>query len=69
MDEPATSDTMRRIPAACPLFRRIRNCERGIGLIELLAVIPMLAATLLATYALYDVASNSQARTDNRPRA
>ena len=69
MDEPATSDTMRRIPAACPLFRRIRNCERGIGLVELLAVIPMLAATLLATYALYDVASHSQARTNDKAQS
>ena len=28
----------------------------GVSLIELLAVIPMLAATLMATYALYNVA-------------
>ena len=46
--------------------RRIRGCERGVSLIELLAVVPMLAATLMATYALYSVASKSQARTDNR---
>ena len=48
------------------LLRRLRRSDRGVGLIELLAVIPMLAATLLATYALYNVASKSQARTDNR---
>ena len=45
------------------------DSERGVGLIELLAVIPMLAATLLATYALYNVASKSQVRTDNRAQA
>src|SRR3954452_11192978 len=48
------------------LLRRLRGSERGVGLIELLAVIPMLAATLMATYALYNVASKSQIRTDNR---
>jgi hypothetical protein len=48
------------------LLRRLSRCERGVGLIELLAVIPMLAATLMATYALYNVAQHSQQRTDNR---
>ena len=49
------------------LLRRLR-CERGVGLVELLAVVPMLAATLMATYALYNVASKSQQRTENRVR-
>jgi hypothetical protein len=40
-------------------LRRLRRCERGVGL-------PMLAATLMATYALYNVASSSQQRTNNR---
>jgi len=48
------------------LLRRLRRSDRGVGLIELLAVIPMLAATLLATYALYNVAAKSQVRTDSR---
>jgi Tfp pilus assembly protein PilE len=46
-------------------LRRLR-CERGFGLVELLAVIPMVAATLLATYALYNVAAKSQERTTGR---
>jgi hypothetical protein len=50
---------------ASPLCR-LRRCERGVGLVELLAVVPMLAATLMATYALYSVASKSQQRTNNR---
>jgi hypothetical protein len=48
------------------LLLRLRRCERGVGLVELLAVVPMLAATLMATYALYNVASRSQQRTDSR---
>jgi hypothetical protein len=48
------------------LLHRLRAGERGVGLIELLAVIPMLAATLMATYALYSVATKSQQRTGNR---
>jgi hypothetical protein len=63
MEERAFSLT-KRLPRS--LLRRVRRCERGVGLIELLAVIPMLAATLMATYALYSVAQKSQQRTDNR---
>ena len=64
MDERAFAPIRKGSPRR--LTRRIRRCERGVGLIELLAVIPMLAATLMATYALYNVAQKSQQRTDNR---
>jgi hypothetical protein len=60
MDERALGTKTRGV------LRRIRGCERGVGLIELLAVVPMLAATLMATYVLYSVASKSQQRTGNR---
>src|SRR3954463_1569090 len=66
MEEPSRSDMVSRASAARRLPRRLRRCERGVGLIELLAVIPMLAATLMATYALYNIAQKSQKRTDNR---
>ena len=49
------------------LSRRLR-CERGIGLVELLAVLPMLAVVLLGIYALYNVGAKSQQETDNRVR-
>ena len=41
------------------LSRRLR-CERGIGLVELLTVLPMLAVVLLGIYALYNVGAKSQ---------
>jgi hypothetical protein len=63
MEERGISHTDGRVRR---LLRRLRGSERGVSLIELLAVVPMLAATLMATYALYNVASKSQARTDNR---
>jgi type II secretory pathway pseudopilin PulG len=57
----------RRLPATLSTaFRRLRRCERGFGLIELIAVIPMVAATLFATYALYNVAARSQESTTTR---
>ena len=49
------------------LSRRLR-CERGVGLIELLTVLPMLAVVLLGIYALYNVGAKSQQETDNRVR-
>ena len=49
------------------LSRRLR-CERGIGLVELLTVLPMLAVVLLGIYALYNVGAKSQQETDNRVR-
>ena len=57
----------RRLPATLPSrCRRLRRCERGLGLVELLVVVPMVAATLLATYALYNVAARSQETTTTR---
>jgi hypothetical protein len=50
------------------LFRRLR-CERGIGLVELLTVLPMLAVVLLGIYALYNVGAKSQQETNTRVRA
>jgi len=47
------------------LTRRLR-CERGVGLIELLTVLPMLAVVLLGIYALYNVGAKSQQETNNR---
>jgi hypothetical protein len=56
-----------RLPAILRIhLRRLRQCERGLGLVELLAVVPMVAATLLATYALYNVAARSQESTTTR---
>ena len=49
------------------LSRRLR-CERGVGLVELLTVLPMLAVVLLGIYALYNVGAKSQQETDNRVR-
>lgn len=50
------------------LSRRLR-CERGVGLIELLTVLPMLAVVLLGIYALYNVGAKSQQETNNRVRS
>src|SRR5687768_18613620 len=49
------------------LPRRLRS-ERGVGLIELLTVLPMLAVVLLGIYALYNVGAKSQQDTNNRVR-
>jgi Tfp pilus assembly protein PilE len=40
--------------------------ERGVGLVELLVVIPMLAVVLLGIYALYNVGSHGQAQNNAR---
>jgi Tfp pilus assembly protein PilW len=47
------------------LSRRLR-CERGVGLIELLTVLPMIAVVLLGIYALYNVGAKSQQDTNTR---
>jgi len=47
------------------LSRRLRS-ERGVGLIELLTVMPMIAVVLLGIYALYNVGAKSQQETNNR---
>jgi hypothetical protein len=50
------------------LLRRLR-CQRGVGLVELLTVLPMIAVVLLGIYALYDVGAKSQQETNNRVRS
>jgi hypothetical protein len=52
-----------------PLFRALRRfvrSERGIGLVELLVVIPMMSVVLLGIYALYNVGAKSQRENGNR---
>ena len=67
MDERLNRDIKRRRLLPClPALTRLRECERGFGLVELLAVIPMMAATLLATYALYNVAARGQQQASTR---
>jgi Tfp pilus assembly protein PilW len=56
---------VRAIPDKERLSRRLR-CERGVGLIELLTVLPMLVVVLLGIYALYNVGAKSQQETNNR---
>ena len=51
------------------IIRRRLRCERGVGLIELLTVLPMLAVVLLGIYALYNVGAKSQQETNNRVRS
>ncbi len=43
--------------------------ESGVGLVELLTVLPMIAIVLLGMYALYNVSAKSQQKTDNRVRS
>src|SRR5215213_10175267 len=66
MEELVFGDTESRARRPLQTLRRLRGCERGVSLVELLAVVPMLAATLMATYALYTVATKSEQRTGNR---
>jgi hypothetical protein len=58
-----------RLPT-CPLvprtLRRFVRSERGLGLVELLVVIPMMAVVLLGIYALYNVGAHSQQRNNSR---
>lgn len=62
MDVRATS------PDKESLFRRLRS-ERGVGLVETLTVLPMIAIVLLGIYALYNVGAKSQQETNTRVRA
>jgi hypothetical protein len=49
-----------------PGFRRRLRGEHGVGLVELLVVIPMLAVVLLGIYALYNVGAKGQRDTNER---
>jgi Tfp pilus assembly protein PilW len=48
------------------LSRRFLKSERGVGLVELLVVIPMMAIVLLGIYALYNVGAHAQRQNDDR---
>ena len=62
MDFPRLS-SHRMLPRA---LRRFVRSERGLGLVELLVVIPMMAVVLLGIYALYNVGASSQRQNSNR---
>jgi hypothetical protein len=51
------------VPAS---LRRLIRSERGIGLVELLVVIPMMAIVLLGIYALYNVGAKGQKQNNVR---
>src|SRR4029450_4557206 len=55
----------RKLPLPRALRRFLRG-ERGVGLVELLVVIPMMAVVLLGIYALYNVGAKSQRENGNR---
>src|SRR3954449_7464903 len=46
--------------------RRFLRSERGVGLVELLVVIPMMAVVLMGIYALYNVGAKGQRQNQNR---
>jgi hypothetical protein len=54
-----------RLPAVPRMMRRLR-AEHGVGLVELLTVLPMIAVVLLGIYALYNVGAKSQQETHTR---
>jgi Tfp pilus assembly protein PilW len=47
-------------------MRRFVHCRRGVSLVELLVVIPMMAVVLLSIYALSNVGTKGQRRTSDR---
>ena len=47
-------------------IRRLAGCQRGVSLVELLVVIPMLAIVLFSIYALYNLSAEGQSRTNDR---
>jgi hypothetical protein len=62
MDIPPLS-AQRPVPQA---VRRSLRSERGVGLVELLVVIPMMAIVLMGIYALYNVGAHGQRLTNDR---
>jgi Tfp pilus assembly protein PilE len=50
-------------------FRGSIRSERGLGLVELLVVVPMLAVVLMGIYVLYNVGANSQRHNSQRVAA
>jgi hypothetical protein len=58
-----------RLPGTKPVLdpeRRSLRSERGLGLVELLVVIPMMAIVLLGIYALYNVGAKGQRENHDR---
>jgi Tfp pilus assembly protein PilW len=55
----------RNRPLPSPVRRRLAD-ERGLGLVELLVVIPMMAIVLMGIYALYNVGAKGQQETNVR---
>lgn len=49
-----------------PCLQRFVRSERGLGLVELLVVIPMMAIVLLGIYALYNVGAKGQRESHER---
>lgn len=47
-------------------MRRFANCQRGVSLVELLVVIPMMAIVLLSIYGLSHVGTKGQRQTSDR---
>ena len=68
MDVRADRDMDSSPPSHIRIRLRLRD-ERGVGLIELLTVLPMLAVVLLGIYGLYNVGAKSQQETNNRVRS
>jgi Tfp pilus assembly protein PilW len=70
MDAPCTPemDASPSIEHSSPhrALRRFLRGERGLGLVELLVVIPMMTVVLLGIYALYNVGAKSQQRSSSR---
>jgi type II secretory pathway pseudopilin PulG len=57
------------MPGAIPLRRtaqRFVRCRRGMSLVELLVVMPMMAVVLLSIYGLYNVGAKGQRQTSDR---
>jgi Tfp pilus assembly protein PilW len=59
------SGSIEKSPPQRSLRHLLRN-ERGLGLVELLVVVPMMAVVLLGIYALYNVGAKSQQRSSAR---
>lgn len=69
MDVPCTPemDSSRKIEhSPYRRLRRLLRGERGLGLVELLVVMPMMAVVLLGIYALYNVGAKSQQQSTSR---
>jgi hypothetical protein len=68
MDAPSALQMhLPRLSGPIPLpARRFLKSERGVGLVELLVVIPMMGIVLMGIYALYNVGAHGQVSNDAR---